>query len=90
MLWLTDLLYHLIDQRNDRLVDVMTLVDCFDHLVLRNLIGSCLDHDNLLSSRCNSQTKITVVPYLLAWVYDKLTVYHTHLGCCTWTVKWNI
>ena len=64
---------------DNRLVNFMTLVNRLDHLILRNLIRSRLDHDDLLRGRCNRELQVAGIPYLLGRVHDKLTVYHTHL-----------
>ena len=68
----------------------MSLVDCFDHGSLRNLVGSGFDHDDFLSGRGNGQVQITLLPLLLAGIDDKLTIDHTHLGHSTGTIKRNI
>ena len=90
MLRLSDLCYDLINELNDLLVYCICSVDCFDHLCFRNLICSGFDHDDLLCGRSNGQSQITVFPYFLRRIDDKLAVYHADLCHCTRTVKRNI
>ena len=90
MLRLANLFHDLIDKRDDRLVYIMALVDRLDHLVLRDLIGACLDHDHLLCCGCHGQLQITLVPLLLGRIHDELSVHHTHLRRCTRTCKRDI
>ena len=82
--------YDLVDEFNDLLVYFVSLVDGFDHLVFRNLVGSGLDHDNFLS--CGSYGKLKVRNCLLCKcrVDDELAVDHANLCGCTWAVKWDI
>ncbi len=44
-----------VDERNDLFVHFMCLEDCLDHHILGNLIGTSLDHDDLLSGGSNGQ-----------------------------------
>ena len=90
MLRLANLFHNLVDKRNDRLVYIMALVDRLDHLVLRDLIGACLDHDHLLCCGSHGQLQITLVPLLLGRIHDELSVHHTHLRRCTRTCKRDI
>ena len=90
MLRLTNLLTDLVDKSNDGLVHIMALVNCLDHLLLRNHIGSGLDHDNLGGGRSYGKLKISIVPILLGWIHNKLSVLHTHLGHGTGTIEGNI
>ena len=90
MLRLAYLCNNLINKCNDRLIDLMCLIDRLDHLCLRNLIGTGLDHNNLLTGRSNSQLKIAFLPLLLGRIHNEFTIDQTHLCHCTWSVKWNI
>ncbi len=47
VLRLADFGNDLIDEVNDRQVDVMALVDRLDHLIFFDLVGARLDHDDL-------------------------------------------
>ena len=90
MLWLSNLSNDLINKLNDRLVDLMSLVDCFDHSSFRNLIGSCFDHDHLFSGGGNCQVQVSLLPLLLAWVDNEFSVYHANLSHSTGSIKRNI
>ena len=90
MLLFANFCNHLIDKFNNCLVDLMTLVDSFDHLSFRNLVCTCFDHDNLSACRSYCKLQVTVLPLLLAWVYDEFTINHTKLCCSTWSIKRNV
>ena len=47
MLRLSALSYHLVDEGDNLLVNCVSLVDGIDHGRLRNLIGTCFNHDYL-------------------------------------------
>ena len=49
MLRLSNLLADLVHKSNDGLVDLMAFINSLDHLGLRNLVGTGLNHDHLLS-----------------------------------------
>ena len=55
MLWLANLITDLIHKCDNCLVDIVALVDCLNHLILRNLIGSCFNHDDLFLCRGNCE-----------------------------------
>ena len=80
----------LVDESDDLLVYFVSLVDGLDHLVLRDLVSSGLDHDNFLS--CGSYCKLKVRNRFLykCRVDDELTVDHTNLCSCTWTIERDI
>ena len=82
--------HDLVDEFDDLLVYFVSLVDGFDHLVFRNLVGSGLDHDNFLS--CGSYGKLKVRNCFLCKcrVDDKLAVDHTNLCGCTRAVERDI
>ena len=90
MLRLTHFFHDLIDKSDNRLVYLMSLVDSFQHLVLRHLIGSRLDHHHLLCGGCNRHFQIALVPLLLRRIHDQLTIDHSHLCHGTGAVKGNI
>ncbi len=68
----------------------MALVDRLDHLVFRDFLRACLDHDDLGGGGCNGQLKIALIPLLLGRVYDELTVDQAHLGHGAGAVKGDI
>ena len=48
MLRLTSFCNNTINKLNDLLVDRICLVDCLDHLLLGNFVGSCFNHHDFL------------------------------------------
>ena len=68
----------------------MCFVNSLEHLLLRDLIGTSLDHDDLFSSRSYSQLQVTLVPLLLRRVDDQFAVDHTHLCHRAGTIKRDI
>ena len=90
MLRLSALCCHLLNKGNNRLVNIMCHIDCLEHLVLRHLIRTSLDHNYFLLSRSYCKLQVTVFPLLLARVYNKCPFNQPDLCCCTRTVKRNI
>ena len=90
MFWFADLSNHFVDKFDNCLVDLMSHIDSFDHFLFFDLVCACLDHDNFLGSRCNSQLKISVIPVSLRRVYNEFAVYHTDLCSCTRSAERNI
>ena len=90
MLLFSNFSYNRINEGDDLLVHFMSHIDCFDHLSLRNLVSSGLDHDNFLP--CGSYCKLKVRNWFLCKcrVDDKLTVDHADLCCCTWAVERDV
>ncbi len=87
---LSNFCYDLVNKCDNCLIDLMALEDSFKHLVFRNDICSCFDHDNLLTCRSNCKLKIRYSVLLLCRVNYKLAVDKAHLCCCTWSVKRDI
>ncbi len=85
-----NLRHNLIDKGNDRLIDFMGFINCLDHLILGNLIGSCLNHDYLLCGGSHSQIQVAVLPLLLGRIYHEFSVHHSHLGHGAGPVKRNV
>ena len=90
MLLLTNLCYDLVDKSNDRLIDLMSLINSLDHLCFRDLISACFDHDYLFGGRCYRQVQVTLLPLLLGRVNDKFSINHSNLCHCAGAVKGNI
>ena len=90
MLLLTALCNDLINESDDGLVYFMCLVNGFDHLCLRDLICTGLDHDHFLTGGCDGKVQIAFLPLLLGRVHDQLAIDHTHLGHGTRAVERNI
>ncbi len=79
-----------VDESDDGLVDLVSLIDGLDHLLLRNLIGAGLNHDDFLPGGSHCQSQIPVFPLLLGRVYHELPIHKPHLGHGTGTVKRNV
>ena len=79
-----------INKFNDLLVYLMSRKDRIDHLCLRNLICSGLNHNDLISRGCYRKLKIGSFLLCCCRIEDKLTIYQSHLCRCTGTVKRNI
>ena len=90
MLWFTDLWTYFVHKFYKSLIDIMAFIYSLDHLCFRNNICTGFDHDNFFFCRCNSKLKITLIPLLLWWVYNKLTINESHLCHSTWSIKRNI
>ncbi len=90
MLCPANLSHDLVDESDDRLIDLMTLVDRLDHPVLRHFVRTCLDHDDFLARRSHCQLQITVFPLLLVRIDHELAVDQSHLRRRTRSVKRNI
>ena len=90
MLGLAHLSHDFVDKGDDGLVDLMGLVDGLNHLLLRNLVGAGLDHDDLLFGGSHGQVQVAVLPLLLGRIDYKLTVHHAHLGHGTGAVKGDV
>ncbi len=90
MLFLSALCYDLVDESDDSLVNIMSLVDSLDHLGFGDLVGSGLDHDNLLLGGCNGKLKISACPLLLRRVDNEFAVYHSHLSHRARSVKGDV
>ena len=90
MFCLSNFCYNLIDKCNNRLVNLMTLINCFYHLLFWNLICPSLYHDNFLACRSHCKLQITIFPLFLIWIDHKLTIHKPHLCCCTRAIKRNV
>ncbi len=90
MLGLANLRYDFINKCNNRLVDLVGLIDGLNHLRLRNLICSGFDHDHFLPGGCNGQVQVAVLPLFLGGIDDKHAVNHPHLGHGTGTVEGDV
>ena len=86
MLFLAALCNDLVDKGDNLLVYLVSLIDSLDHLCLGDLIGSRLDHDDLLSGGSYGQLQVGYLIVCLTRVYDELTVDHADLchstGAC--------
>ena len=80
----------LVDEGDNLLVHFMSLVDCLDHLVFRNLVGAGLDHDDFFSCGGNCQLQIGDLLLGQRRVDDKFTVNETYLRACAGTVEGDI
>ena len=80
----------LIDERDNRLVNLMSLINRLDDPRFRNLICTGFDHHNLLGRGCNGHFQITLVPLFLRRIDDKFSIHHTHLRHRTGAVERNI
>ena len=79
-----------INETNDFLVDIVRLVDGLDHLIFRDLLCPCFDHDDLCRGGSDSQLQIALIPLLLGRIDDEFPVDHANLGHRTWAVERNI
>ena len=79
LLRLAGLRHDSIDEGNDLLVDRISLIDIADHVLLRDLVCSRLNHDDLVRGRGHCQAQIPLIPLLLAGVDDHLPVHKTDL-----------
>ncbi len=70
---------HVVEGK-DLLVHRICLIDVVDHVAFRHLIGTGLDHHDLVSCRSDGQAKISVVPLLLRGVDDDTAVDKANLG----------
>ena len=89
-LCLAALCSNIIDPLDDLLVLLVSHVDIADHILFRDLISACFDHDHLIGGRSNSQAQIAEVPLLLAGVDDHFAVHKTDLGRCAGAVERNV
>ena len=90
LLGLTNFSNHLINQSDDGLVNIMSGIDSFDHLIIRDQVTSALDHDDLITGRCNSKLHIAFIPILHGRVDDELAISHTNLSHSTRAIERNI
>ena len=79
-----------IEEADDLLIDLVCLIDGLDHLIIRDAVCTRLDHDDLIAGRCNGQIQIGYGLLCVGRVDDELTVDHTDLSGCAWTVPWNV
>ena len=56
---------YLLEKLYDLKIDVMRHVDGLQHLIIRDLIGARLYHDDLLSHGCHGKLKVSLIPVLL-------------------------
>ena len=80
----------LINKTDDLLVYLMSLVNCLDHLVFRNLVCSGFDHDDFFSCRGNSKLKIRNLLLSQRRVDHKFAVNKAYLSSSAGTVKRNV
>ena len=81
---------HLVDECVDGLVDLMSHVDCFQHLCFGNFVSACFDHDNLFHGGSNGQLQIALLPLFLGRVNHEFAVYQTDLSHCAGAVEGNV
>ena len=80
----------LIEESDDLLVYFMCFINSLDHLILRNLVGTGLDHDNLISCGSYCQLKVRNILLSQCRVHNILSIDQADLCRCTWAIKWNI
>ena len=80
----------LIEESDDLLVYLMCFINSLDHLILRNLVGTGLDHDNLISCGSYRQLKVRNILLSQCRVHNILSIDQADLCRCTWAIKWNI
>ena len=90
MLRFSDFCYDPVYKRNDRLIDLVCLVNSLYHLFLGNFVRSGFDHDHLLASRSHCQIQIAGFPLFLRRVNDKFTIDHSYLSHSAGTIKRDI
>ena len=90
MLFLTALSHDGVDELDNFLVYFMSPKDGVNHNLLRHLIGSGLNHDNLFPGGSNGQCHVRYLLLVSSGVDNKLTVNQTHLRGGTGTCKRNI
>ena len=90
MLFLAALSYNGVDKADNLLVHFVCLKNSIGHLLLRDLIGTGLDHDHLFPGRCNSQSHVGNLLLICCGVDDKLSVHKTYLCGCAWSGKGDI
>ena len=90
MLGLTAFSYDLIDKCDDCLVHIVSLINSLDHLCFRDLVGTGLDHDHSLGSRCHGQLQIAFDPLLLGRIDDEFAIDHAHLSHGTGSIEGDI
>ena len=64
----------------DLLIYFMSFKNSLDHLLLRNFLSACFDHDNFLSGRSYSQGHFRYLSLGRSRVDNKLTINKTYLG----------
>ena len=79
-----------IEEADNLLVDLVCLIDGLDHLIIGDAVCTGLDHDNLITGRCNGQIQIGYGLLCVGRVDDELTVDHADLCGCAWTIPWNV
>ena len=77
-------------ESNNFLICLIRQINGLDHLCLRNLIGSGLDHDDLISGGRDGQLKIGNGVLLQRRIDNQLSVNHSDLRRSAGTVKRNI
>ena len=80
----------LIEESDDLLVYLMCFINSLDHLILRNLVGTGLDHDNFVSCGSYCQLKVRNILLSQCRVHNILSIDQADLCRCTWAIKWNI
>ena len=90
MLVLAALCHDGVDKCNHLLVHLMGSKNRLNHLLFRNFIGSCLNHDNLFLGGRHSQRKVGYLLLGHRWVKHKLTLYQSHLSGGNRPIKRNI
>ena len=90
MLFLAAFFYDTINEIDNGAVDLMSLVNSIYHYIIRYLVGTCLDHDDLFPGGCNSKLQISLVPVSLRGIDNKLAVYHSNLRHRDGTVKGDV
>ena len=90
MLFLTALSHDGVDELDNFLVYFMSPKDGVNHNLLRHLIGSGLNHDNLFPGGSHGQSHIRHLLLVSSGVDDELAANQTHLCGSTGTCKRDI
>ena len=90
MLLFAALSYDGVDKFDYLLIYLVGLENSFDHLLLRNLVGSRFNHDHLFSGRGYCKSHIGSLFLSGRRIDHELAVHEAYLGSCAGAVKWNI
>ena len=90
VLFLTALSNDGVDELDHLLVQVVSSKDSIDHNILRNLVGTGFDHDNLLASGGNGQSHVGYLSLSSGGVEYKLTVNQAYLSSGDGAIEGNV
>ena len=80
----------LIKKFDDLSVYFVSLIDRFDHKVLRHFVSARLDHNHLFPCGSHRKSEIGNLSLISGRIYHQLTVHQTDLCRCRRSVKRNI